>query len=607
MAMSFAPGDLVRARGREWVALPAPRSGVLALRPLSGSEGDSVLLDPSVELVPVEPARFDLPADAHHTVQTKAALLADALRLTLRRGAGPFRSAAHLAFEPRIYQLVPLLMALRLQVPRLLIADDVGIGKTIEAGLILRELMDRGEVDAFTVLCPPHLVEQWMIELKIRFGIEAVAVTSSSAARLERGIPLAQTLFDAYPFTVVSLDYIKAEKRRETFARACPDFVIVDEAHACVGTHKGRQQRFGLLSGLAKDPQRRMLLLTATPHSGDEEAFARLLSLIGPSFQGMNFDDTRYRERLAQHFVQRRRIDLVSGEWHEDRTFPKHEASESPYRLSSVHLAFQEAVLDYCLSVVSRAGEGQRDRRLAFWGTLALMRCVGSSPAAALSALRNRAANQADRLEPQIYDENGDDEDAVDIEPNAIFGTDPALLGLLGMAEELVHTPDPKLAALIDGIKPLIRQGANPVVFCRFIATAEYVRDCLCKVFPKLKVEAVTGVLTPDERRDRVADMVSVDDEACTQRILVATDCLSEGINLQQIFDTVVHYDLCWNPDPTPAARGSGGPVRTASRSRPLNHDVFAGQCHRRCSARSHPAQSRGDSEGDWRDSAPTR
>ena len=70
-------------------------------------------------------------------------------------------------------------------------------------------------------------------------------------ARLERGLPLAQTLFDAYPFTVVSLDYIKAEKRREGFARACPDFVIVDEAHACVGTHKGRQQRFELLSGLA--------------------------------------------------------------------------------------------------------------------------------------------------------------------------------------------------------------------------------------------------------------------------------------------------------------------------------------------------------------------
>ena len=548
MTVNFAPGDLVRARGREWVALPSPREGILALRPLSGSESDTVILDPSLETQPVAAARFDLPADAVPTVQAKAALLADAMRLTLRRGAGPFRSAAQLAFEPRTYQLVPLLMALRLQVPRLLIADDVGIGKTIEAGLILRELLDRGEVDGFSVLCPPHLVEQWVGELKHRFGIEAVAVTSGSAARLERGLPLAQTLFDAYPYTVVSLDYIKAEKRREGFARSCPDFVIVDEAHASVGTHKGKQQRFELLAGLARDPERRMIFLTATPHSGDEDAFGRLLSLIDPSFGTMNFEDARYRERLARHFVQRQRIDLVSGDWDENRAFPKHETTESPYRFSQAHLDFQDAVLDYCFGVVSRAGTGLRERRLAFWGTLALMRCVGSSPAAALSALRNRMSNESDRLEPQIYDEDSDDEDAVDIEPATGFDTDPALQALVAHAEELIHKPDPKLAALIDALTPLIKKGANPVVFCRFLATAEHVRDGLRKAFPKLVVEAVTGVLTPDERRDRVAEMAAADDEKDVQRILVATDCLSEGINLQQLFDTVIHYDLSWNP-----------------------------------------------------------
>ena len=538
----------MRARGREWVALPSPRDGVLTLRPLSGGENDTVVLDPVLELLPVEPARFDLPADAVVTVQAKAALLADAMRLTLRRGAGPFRSAAQLAFEPRTYQLVPLLMALRLAVPRLLIADDVGIGKTIEAGLILRELMDRGEMDAFSVLCPPHLVEQWVGELKARFGIDAVPVTSGTASRLERGLPLAQTLFDAYPFTVVSLDYIKAEKRREGFARACPDFVIVDEAHACVGTHQGRQQRFELLSGLARNPERRMILLTATPHSGDEEAFARLLSLVDPSFASMDFEDTRYRERLARHFVQRRRIDLVSEDWDEDRAFPKHETTEFAYRLSEAHRAFQEAVLDYCFGIVSRAGSGQRERRLAFWGTLALMRCVGSSPAAGLSALRNRMSSESDRLEPQIYDDDGDDEDAVDLEPGTTFDADPELLALVKRAEELVGRPDPKMAALVDALAPLVKKGVNPVVFCRYLATAEHVRNGLRKAFPKLTIEAVTGVLTPDERRDRVADMATADDEKPVQRILVATDCLSEGINLQQLFDTVVHYDLSWNP-----------------------------------------------------------
>jgi superfamily II DNA or RNA helicase len=548
MVLSFSPGDLVRARGREWVTLPAPRQGVLALRPLSGNENDIVVMDPSLEISLVETARFDLPEDARSTVQAKAALLADALRLTLRRGAGPFRSAAQLAFEPRTYQLVPLLMALRLQVPRLLIADDVGIGKTIEAGLILREFMDRGEVDAFSVLCPPHLVDQWLAELKDRFGIDAVPVTSGTAARLERNLPLAQTLFDAYPYTVVSLDYIKAEKRREGFARACPDFVIVDEAHACVGTHKGKQQRFDLLQGLARDPARRIIMLTATPHSGDEEAFARLLSLIDQEFASLDFESAKYRERLARHYVQRRRVDLIEGDWHEDRSFPKHETTEHDYRLSPEHLAFQESVLDYCLSVVSKAGEQKRDQRLAFWGTLALMRCVGSSPAAALSALRNRAANEADRLEPQIYDEDGDDEDAVDIEPSTAFLDDPALRALIDQANGLLEANDPKLDALISALKPLIKSGANPVVFCRYLATADHVKAGLRKAFPKLIIESVTGELTPDERRDRVAEMALQDADNGIQRILVATDCLSEGINLQQLFDTVVHYDLSWNP-----------------------------------------------------------
>lgn len=548
MSFNVSPGDLVRARGREWVALPAPDSDVLALRPLSGNENDIVLLNPELELTTVEPARFDLPTDAVPTVQSKAALLSDALRLTLRRGAGPFRSAAHLAFEPRTYQLVPLLMALRLQVPRLLIADDVGIGKTIEAGLILREFMDRGEVDSFSVLCPPHLVDQWLVELKDRFGIDAVPVTSGTAARLERNLPLAQTLFDAFPFTVVSLDYIKAEKRRDGFARACPDFVIVDEAHACVGTHKGKQQRFDLLQGLAKDVSRRLIMLTATPHSGDEEAFARLLSLIDGEFASADFDNVRYRERLARHFVQRRRADLIEGDWDETRSFPKHETTECSYRLTGPHLDFQEAVIDYCLGVVSRAGSQRRDQRLAFWGTLALMRCVGSSPAAALSALRNRASNETERLEPQIYDEDGDDEDAVDLEPGTVFTSDPELLALLDRASGLTTETDPKIDALVSALKPLIKDGANPVVFCRYLATAEYVKERLRTAFSKLSVEAVTGELTPDERRDRVAEMASEDSQKQTQRILVATDCLSEGINLQQLFDTVVHYDLSWNP-----------------------------------------------------------
>lgn len=217
MSPQVVPGDLVFARGREWVTMPSPETDWLCLRPLSGAEADIQYLRPELERDPVRPARFGLPDTKVLATQDAARILADALRLSLRRGAGPFRSAARLGFEPRAYQLVPLLMALRLPTVRLMIADDVGIGKTIEAGLIIRELLDRGEVDRIAVLCPPHLVEQWTTELKTKFDLDAVAVTAATAARLERGLPASQTLFDAHPFTVVSLDYIKAGSSGSSF------------------------------------------------------------------------------------------------------------------------------------------------------------------------------------------------------------------------------------------------------------------------------------------------------------------------------------------------------------------------------------------------------
>jgi SNF2 family DNA or RNA helicase len=543
MTATYAPGDLVYARGREWVALPSPDDEILYLRPLSGAEADVQVIHPALEREPVRPARFALPSRDETATQDGAHLLSEALRLSLRRGAGPFRSAARLAFEPRAYQLVPLLMALRLAVVRLLIADDVGIGKTIEAGLILRELIDRGEADRFAILCPPHLVEQWTDELKSKFDLDAVAVTAASASRLERGLPASQTLFDAHPCSVVSLDYIKAERRRDSFSRSCPSLVVVDEAHACVGTHQSRQQRFELLKRLASDQGRHLILLTATPHSGDEAAFNRLLSLIDPGFSEGALESEQNRARLARHFVQRRRIDITGRDWGEERVFPRHESAERPYKLTDAHKEFHDAVLDYCLGVVEGAGPDQRRRRLAFWGTLALMRCVGSSAAAAASALRNRLAADPDRLEGQVFDEDSDEGDAVDVEPTSGLEQDGPLAALLAQAERLAKASDPKLDAVANLLKPLISEGANPVVFCRFIATAEHVANALRKIFPKLRIEAVTGELPSEERRARVDAMGEAD-----QRLLVATDCLSEGVNLQSLFDTVIHYDLSWNP-----------------------------------------------------------
>lgn len=419
----WSPGSLVRARGREWIVLSGSDEEVLRVRPVSGSEEDQTYIHLALEPVPVADASFPKPEPTQKAGHDAALLLRDALVLSLRRGAGPFRSFGQIAIEPRAYQLVPLLMALKLDPVRLLIADDVGIGKTIEAALIARELLDRGDVERFAVLCPPHLVDQWVTELEGRFHLRPVAVTAASAARLERNLPPSESIFTTHAHTVVSLDYIKSERRRAEFLRACPELVIVDEAHTCASTGAGRHQRYELLKGLVGDKARHLVMLTATPHSGDEDAYFRLLGLLHPDFSALSDasgdEHKKLRDRLAAHFVQRRRPDIA--EWKEGNLFPRRETKELTYKLTGTWEKFFDAVLDYCASVVAAAGEDTKKQRLNFWGTLALMRCVASSPAAAVQALRTRAGLEEevaeDDVEARVFDGAADALTDDDVEP----------------------------------------------------------------------------------------------------------------------------------------------------------------------------------------------
>ena len=572
----YAPGSLVSARGREWVVLGGSSAETLQVRPVTGSDEDRTLIHLPLEIEPVREARFPLP-DAHQLGgHDSALLLRDALLLSLRRGAGPFRSIGQIAVEPRAYQLVPLLMALKLDPVRLLIADDVGVGKTIEALLIARELLDRGDIERTVVLCPPHLVDQWTTELEVRFHIRAAAVTARSARRLERGIPPGESIFSVHPHTVVSLDYVKSRERRDNFLQACPDFVIVDEAHTCTSSGQGRHQRHELLRGLADGATRHLVLLTATPHSGDDTAFYRLLGLLAPDFEHLaevsGRERERLRERLANHFVQRRRPDIA--EWHEGEIFPRRETKELTYKLSGAWQAFLDSVLDYCAEVVEAGAGDEQRQRLEFWGTLALLRCAGSSPIAAVSALRTRAGEDLgddarEDLFNRIFDGDADALVADDLEPPA-GGDSPTLARLIGQAERLAgQGGDPKLRTVSDHVEELVKDGFNVVVFCRFIATAHYVARHLRKKLRGTTVDAVTGEMPPEEREQRVAQLgLSRPPERSTPfqdpeeheervaqigatqgaRVLVATDCLSEGVNLQEYFDAVVHYDLSWNP-----------------------------------------------------------
>jgi superfamily II DNA or RNA helicase len=563
--MAYSVGSLVKARGREWVVLPDSTEDLLVLRPLGGSEDEITGI--YIPLENVSPASFDLPDPEQVGDYRSARLLRDAVRLGFRSSAGPFRSFARLSFEPRPYQLLPLLMALKLDPVRLLIADDVGIGKTIEAGLIARELLDRGEITRLAVLCPPPLAEQWQSELREKFHIEAELVLASTAARLEKNLALNESLFDRHPYVIVSMDFIKSDRRRDEFKRTCPEFVIVDEAHTCAdGAERGgRHQRHELIKGLAKNPERHMILVTATPHSGKEYAFRSLLSFINPKFGELPEDlsgeeNLRNRRELAQHFIQRRRGDIIHY-MDAETFFPTREDLEETYRLSPAYKQLFDRVLEYARETVKDQSGGAFHQRVRWWSALALLRSLASSPAAAIATLRNRAA-PADADNPEEADEIGrrtvldlvvdDANDGADITP----GSDPGgeeqeqqrnrriLLDMARTAETLLGEKDEKLKKITVLVKELLSQGYQPIIFCRFIPTAEYVAEELRKKLPRnTEVIPVTGLLPPPERVERVQQLAQ-----SKSRVLVATDCLSEGINLQESFNAIIHYDLSWNP-----------------------------------------------------------
>jgi hypothetical protein len=234
-------------------------------------------------------------------------------------------------------------------------------------------------------------------------------------------------------------------------------------------------------------------------------------------------------------------------EWKEGVLFPRRETKELRYRLTGAWEQLFSAVLDYCADVVQAAEGDERRQRLNFWGTLALMRCVASSPAAAVQALRTRAdldaAEDDDALFARVFDGATDALPEDDLEPSA-GSDDPVLTRLIAKAEQLTgQTGDPKLKALVDHLRELIADGFSPVVFCRYIATAHYLGQHVQKHFKEIDVRVVTGALTGEERAAQVEAIGESE-----HRLLIATDCLSEGVNLQGAFDAVVHYDLSWNP-----------------------------------------------------------
>ncbi len=256
--------------------------------------------------------------------------------------------------------------------------------------------------------------------------------------------------------------------------------------------------------------------------------------------------------------MQRRRAD-IRAYMDAITPFPKREVAEQTYKLSDDYRRLFDRVLRYARETVSQPGEGYH-QRVRWWSALALLRSLASSPAAAAATLRSRAATTEAETETEADDigrrtvldlVNDETAEGIDVIPGSDIGEIAGdanshrrrLLDMARQAEKLKGAADNKLTGLIDLVKQLVRDGYNPIVFCRFIPTVEYLTEALRNATRGVEIVGVTGSLPPAEREERVAQLIEA-----PKRVLVCTDCLSEGINLQQGFDAVIHYDLSWNP-----------------------------------------------------------
>ena len=561
---TYAPGTLVRLRGRDWVVLPSDSpEDLLLVKPLGGSDDETtgIFLPLEFESDIPENAEFPNPTSEDLGNLSNARLLYNSARLSFRNGSGPFRCLAKISFRPRSYQIVPLIMALKGDITRLLIADDVGIGKTVEALLVVRELLERRVIKRFAVVCLPHLCDQWQREVREKIGMDAVVIRSNTQARLDREIIGDTSVYQYYPFQIISIDYIKSDTRRAVFVEEAPEMVVVDEAHTCAcpqGASSNQQQRHSLVKDLAAREDRHLVLLTATPHSGKPDEFQSLLGLLKPEFERLDLTQAEQKDRrkVAKHYIQRRRADV--SKWMDgDTPFPTREANELNYDLSPAYAAFFSSLYDFARKLVTTGGDG-RTKRVHYWTALGLLRGVMSSPAAGITMLQNRQSklsqteqNVSELGENPLGDKGDDNGD--DFLPGELMSSvswsdsqKSTLRRFENTLSELVsNREDNKIKTTANLIKDWLDKDFNPVIFCQYISTAKYVGELLEELLPKkVEVQVVTSEDPDEVRRDRINAM-----QPSSKRVLVATDCLSEGINLHDLFTAVLHYDLPWNPN----------------------------------------------------------
>lgn len=569
----LTPGRVVRLRERLW-RVDYRDGAIFGVTPLDGRDTQPSRFHTALERV--EPGALPLPNPEALGDDRQQRLLLDAYKFSLLHGTAPILGLQRSRAIPTDFQLVPLLMALNTERVRLLIADDVGTGKTVEAGLILSELLARGRARRVLIVVPANLREQWYETLDRMFHINPVIVAGHLRPALERRLLPGQSVWAAHDVVIASIDYLKT--RPEEVLYYGWDLILVDEAHLAAQPHTqpGRSapdmERFSFVREAASRCSH-LLLLTATPHNGYTDSYYSLFRMLDPTLvdgpRGPGLDRKRAR---ADHVVQRRRADIE--DWYrlkgEKSPFPERRADEQLISLSRRHemQALLAELIDYASDLYGSA-TGTIDR----WVAAHLQKRLLSSPAALRSSIEKRLTaigrgssldvsaatlKQAEEAMTDAMFGEGDEDDAPQVTAATTLKKAAELARLeaiLALAKKVTPAKDPKLTTLLDLLPE--RMAAHPkaprvLVFTKYKDTLDYLVTNLTKAVGRsthglpagTAVFAIHGGLNLSQR-----NVVFAAFEQASPAVLVATDCISEGVNLQRACAELIHYELPWNPN----------------------------------------------------------
>ena len=428
------------------------------------------------------------------------------------------------AIDPADFQLTPTIKSLGLPRPRVLIADAVGLGKTIEVGIFLAELIKRGKGKRILVLALKSILGQFQQELWSRFAIPLVRLDSLGILRIKSELPSNKNPFDYYDKTIISIDTLKNNaKFRHYIEKSHWDIIVIDECHTVANISSLR----GDLAQYLATKCESLVLTSATPHNGSKESFANLITMIEPI--AIPKVGEYEKKHVEPYYVRRFKKDL--GDAVQDN-FRDRVVINDPFLISPEEEAFFAYQQDMKISALKKRKGNEKSRDLLF--SIGLFKSFLSSPEACLETINNRIK----KLES-------------DVEPDSDAESKNQLVNAKRLVEKVIeHNADSKFNRLLAYLESLKWQGRENdtriIIFAERIKTLEKLYDQLKQKFSLCDdvIVQFDGSL-PDVKQEEIIDDFGKEDSKV--RLFLTSDAGAQGVNLHFYCNIMFNYDIPWS------------------------------------------------------------